>query len=41
MLVECCYAAKAKYLITGDKDLLEIEDLSFNLKILTPQEFIE
>ena len=40
MLLECCLAARAKFLITGDKDLLDIKKLSFNLKILTPREFI-
>lgn len=33
--------AKAGVLITGDKDLLEIENLPFALKIVTPREFIE
>jgi predicted nucleic acid-binding protein len=41
MLLECCLAAKANILITGDKDLLEIEHLSFELQIITPREFIE
>jgi uncharacterized protein len=41
MLLECCLAAKAKILITSDKDLLVIEDLSFELEIITPREFIE
>ena len=40
MLLECCLAARAKFLITGDKDLLDIKKLSFNLKILTMREFI-
>ena len=41
MLLECCLAAKAKILITGDKDLLDIKNLPFDLKILTPKKFLE
>lgn len=41
MVLECCLTAKAKLLITGDRDLLEIENLTFYLKILSGQEFIE
>ena len=41
ILLECCLAVKAKILITGDKDLLGIEDLPFDLEILTPQKFLE
>ncbi len=41
MILECCYAAEAKVLITGDKDLLEIFDLPFDLRIMTPHAFIE
>jgi predicted nucleic acid-binding protein len=41
MLLECCFEAKADFLITGDSDLLDLEDLPFHLKILTPREFIE
>ena len=41
MLLECCMTAKAGVLITSDKDLLEIENLPFALKIVTPREFIE
>ncbi|MDP3048233.1 MAG: hypothetical protein Q8N12_02240 [Thermodesulfovibrionales bacterium] len=39
MLLECCLEAGANILITGDKDLLDIEDLPFNLKILTPHNY--
>ncbi len=39
MLLECCLAAGADYLITGDKDLLEIRDLPFDLKIVTSSEY--
>ena len=41
MILECCLAAKARVLITGDKDLIDIKNLPFDLEILTPQEFIE
>jgi len=41
MLLECCMTAKAGILITSDKDLLETEKLPFDLKIVTPKEFIE
>ncbi|MEW6215631.1 MAG: putative toxin-antitoxin system toxin component, PIN family [Nitrospirota bacterium] len=41
MLLECCLEAKANFLITGDKDLLDIKDLPFTLKIMTPRKFIE
>lgn len=41
MVLECCLAAKADFLITGDKDLLEIEDLPFNLEIMSPRGFVE
>lgn len=40
MVLECCYAARAEYLITGDKDLLSIKLLPFNLKIVSPRTFI-
>ena len=41
MLLECCMAAKAEVLITSDKDLFETEKLPFELKIVTPREFIK
>jgi len=41
MILECCHAALATLLITGDKDLLDIADLPFALRPMTPQEFIE
>lgn len=31
MLLECCLEAKAKLLITGDKDLLDMRNLPFNI----------
>ena len=41
MLLECCMAAKVGVLITSDKDLLETSKLPFDLKIVTPREFID
>jgi len=42
MLLECCLEARAHTLITGDKDLLALKgNLPFDLKILTPRDFIE
>ena len=39
MFLELAIAGKADYLITGDKDLLEIQQ-AFKFKIVTPAEFI-
>jgi putative PIN family toxin of toxin-antitoxin system len=41
MLLECCLSAKADFLITGDKDLLVMQSLPFQLKIVSPRKFIE
>lgn len=41
ILLECCLSAESDYLITGDSDLLDIADLPFKLKILSPRKFIE
>jgi putative PIN family toxin of toxin-antitoxin system len=41
MLLDCCLASKADFLITGDKDLLDIQALPFHLTILTPRKFVE
>jgi len=41
MLLECCIAARARLLISGDKDLLVLKKLPFDLKIITPREFLE
>ena len=46
MLLECCLAAKADFLVTGDKDLLEIKASRLpeqirHLKIITPFQFLE
>jgi putative PIN family toxin of toxin-antitoxin system len=40
MLLECCKAVQADYLITSDRDLLDIGKLPFNLKIITPRQFL-
>lgn len=39
MLLECCVAASADLLITGDKDILDIRDHPLKLKIITSGEF--
>lgn len=41
MLLDCCFAADASVLITGDKDLLDINILPFELKIMKPRDFIK
>jgi putative PIN family toxin of toxin-antitoxin system len=41
MLLECCLAARADFLITGDKDLLVMHSLPFQLKIVSPRKFTE
>lgn len=41
MLLECCLEAGANILITGDKDLLEMDAPGLDFKILTPREFVE
>ena len=41
MLLECCLAARAEFLISGDKDLLTIENLPFEVRILTPRRYVE
>lgn len=41
MLLECCFEARARFLVSGDKDLLEIRDLPFDLRVLTPRQFLE
>jgi putative PIN family toxin of toxin-antitoxin system len=40
MVLECCLESKADFLITGDKDLLELVDIPFDLNILTPKEYL-
>jgi len=41
MVLECCRAAGAEYLVTGDRDLLSIVDLPFVLKTLTPTGYLK
>lgn len=40
MVLECCLAARADYVISGDKDLLTITTLPFPLAIMTPADFL-
>jgi putative PIN family toxin of toxin-antitoxin system len=40
-ILECCLEASADILVTGDKDLLEIENLPFKLKIYTPGMYLK
>ena len=40
-VLECCLEAGADIFITGDKDLLEIKNLPFRLKILTPRMYLK
>ncbi|OIP33161.1 MAG: putative toxin-antitoxin system toxin component, PIN family [Deltaproteobacteria bacterium CG2_30_66_27] len=40
MLLECCLAAKADLLVTGDLDLLSITDLPFAVGIVTPADYL-
>lgn len=41
MLFECCFEAGATILLTSDRDILDVKNLPFDLKILTPRKFIE
>ena len=41
MLLECCLEARASILVSGDRDLLDLRDLPFDLRVLTPRQFIE
>ena len=40
MLLECCLAAKADLLVTGDQDLLSLRNLPFPVKIVTPGNYL-
>ena len=40
MVLECCLAAHADCVISGDKDILTIATLPFPLAIMTPAEFL-
>lgn len=37
---ECAVALKAKYIISGDKEVLEVEEY-MGIKILSPKQFID
>jgi putative PIN family toxin of toxin-antitoxin system len=41
MVLECCHASVADYLITGDRDLLSFQNLPFSLRILTPRGYVD
>lgn len=41
MVLECCYEAKADFLITGDRDILDLTGIPFTLNILTPKKYLE
>lgn len=41
MVLECCLEAKAGCLITGDKDLLDLKNLPFDLKILSARTYLD
>jgi predicted nucleic acid-binding protein len=41
MILECCLAGGVDFLITGDKDLLDILELPFKLNIVTPSDFMK
>lgn len=40
MLLDCCHAARADILVTGDKDLLSITSLPFPLQIVTARDYL-
>ena len=40
MVLDCCYAASADMLISGDKDLLSITELPFPLSILSVRTYL-
>lgn len=41
MLLECCLEARARFLVSGDKDLLDLPNLPFDMRVLTPRQFLE
>jgi putative PIN family toxin of toxin-antitoxin system len=41
MLLECCLEGRARFLVSGDKDLLDLRNLPFDLRVLTPRQFLE
>lgn len=40
MVLECCMAADARWLVIGDEDLLSIESLPFGTIVLTPEQYV-
>jgi predicted nucleic acid-binding protein len=40
MVLECCKAAHADILLTGDKDLLNLDTIPFPLTIMNPARFV-
>lgn len=41
MVLECCLAAGADYIVTGDRDLLSAKDFAAGLRILTPKRYVD
>jgi uncharacterized protein len=41
MLLECCLEGRARFLVSGDKDLHDLRNLPFDLRVLTPRQFLE
>ena len=41
VVLECCLASNTDILMTGDKDLLDLRNLPFALKILSPRQFLQ
>ncbi len=41
IVLECCLASNTDILITGDKDLLDLRNLPFVLRILSPRQFLQ
>ena len=39
-IIECAYAGKADYIVTGDPDLLDLKEFK-NTRIITAKEFLE
>ena len=40
MFIDCAIAAKAKYIVSGDNDLLCLKEIN-NIEILNPKYFLE
>ena len=41
MVLECRLSTRADFLISSDRDLLDIEHLHFNLKIINPRKYLD